>query len=87
MPDDASLRDAARHAILAGRLPREQWAHLWGQPGDDTPCAVCGEGLRPDQLTLGVQFTHDRPEALGAVYVHLPCFVAWDRERQRFEAM
>jgi len=85
MPDEATLRDAARRAILAGTLPREQWTHLWGQPGDDTSCAVCGEGLRRDQLTLGVQFTQDRPAVSRALYVHLPCFAAWDRERHQFE--
>ena len=86
MPDDATrLRNAAKRAILTGALRREQWVHLWGQPGDDTACAVCGEGLRPDQLTLGVQFTHNRPEASGALYVHLPCFVAWDQERQQLD--
>ena len=44
MPDDATrLRNAAQRAILTGTLRREQWLHLWGQPGDDTACAVCGE--------------------------------------------
>ena len=85
MPDEASLRDAARRAIVAGRLPHEQWAHLWGQPGDGRPCAVCDAPLRRDQLTVGVQFPQIPTVEAGAFYVHLACFAAWDQERQRFE--
>jgi hypothetical protein len=86
MPDEANLRDAAWHAILTGRLPPEQWAHLWGQPGDDTSCAVCGATIRPDQLMVRVDFTQS-PSAEGALHVHVPCFLAWDQERHRFERM
>jgi hypothetical protein len=85
MPDESTLRDAARRAIGAGRLPYEQWAHLWGQPGDESACAVCDAPLGRDQLTVGVQFAQDPAAAAGAFRVHLACFVAWDRERQRFE--
>ena len=87
MSDDTPLRDAARRAILAGTLPQDQWSHLWGQPGDDTSCAVCDLPLRPDQLAVGVQFTPDHPVDAVVIRVHLPCFGAWDQERQRFESM
>ena len=85
MPDEASLRDAARRAIVAGRLPHEQWAHLWGQPGDGRACAVCDAPLMRDQLTVGVQFPQDPTVEARAFYVRLACFAAWDQERQRFE--
>jgi hypothetical protein len=86
MPDEAPLREFARHAIRKGTLPRRDPARIRGGPGsgEPVPCAVCERFITRDQLDCEVEFARagDNP-GLDRVHFHLRCFAAWELERTK----
>jgi hypothetical protein len=65
MPDEAALRDQARHAIRKGTLPRHQPDRVWGGVSVDLRCALCGQLPTRDHFALEMQFTRDGHRHLG----------------------
>ena len=84
IPDQAALREKAREAILAGRLPRRRPARTWGGPGAGVRCAICGSPVRHDQVEFEIEFGRGGA-GRDAHHVHVPCFTAWEVELQQLE--
>jgi len=82
MPDEPLLREKARAAIRAGKLPSRRPDRTWGGPGIGEPCTICGEPIRRDQLEFEIQFARDGSSpGLDRYRVHLRCFAAWEFAR------
>ena len=81
--DDHALRQQARDAIMAGRLPARSPTGVWGGPGTGKNCAVCGQVVGKDRLGFEVEFAEDAgvPELH---HVHVWCFAAWEFECRSF---
>jgi hypothetical protein len=84
MPDEKSLREKARAAIKAGKLPTTRPDRTWGGPGVGAPCVVCDLPVTKDQLEFEIQFSHDGDNpGLDRYHVHVRCFAAWEFERTK----
>jgi hypothetical protein len=83
MPDEAPLRQFARHAIRDGTLPRRPPDRIWAGHGVGTLCTVCERPVTWDQLGCDVQFVRDgdNPGLDDKLHLHLRCFAAWEFER------
>src|SRR6266481_3910130 len=84
MPDEKILREKARAAINAGKVPTTRPDRTWGGPGVGAPCAVCDLPVTKDELEFEIQFSHngDNP-GLDKYHVHVRCFAAWEFERTK----
>ena len=84
MPDEKILREKARAAIKAGKVPSIRPDRTWGGPGVGAPCVVCDLPVTKDQLEFEIQFSHngDNP-GLDKYHVHVRCFAAWEFERTK----
>ncbi|HKR36190.1 MAG TPA: hypothetical protein VJT10_15215 [Steroidobacteraceae bacterium] len=82
MIDEGTLRQLARQAIQAGKLPSRRPAHVWGGNGFGTKCAVCGNLVNSDEVGYELRFAagEDLPPA-AEYHVHVRCFAAWNLER------
>ena len=76
--DEEALRDHARAAIAAKRVPATATQYTWGGPGVGAKCSICGQRISPSELELEVQFSQ-----LDSHHMHLPCFAAWSLERSK----
>src|SRR4029453_14754084 len=56
VPDDPLVRQEAREAIRAGRLPTRSYDRIFGGPGSEQPCAVCGKTLPPTEMEVELEF-------------------------------
>jgi hypothetical protein len=85
MTDDDVLREHARAAIQAGKLPNRDPSRIWGGNGFWMHCAVCGNVVISDELGYELQFAEDGGgiPAPAEYHVHVRCFTAWDKERRR----
>jgi hypothetical protein len=84
MIDDDALREHARQAIQAGRLPNREPSRIWGGNGFWMHCAVCGNLVVSDELGYELQFAEGEGiPATVEYHVHVRCFAAWDQERRR----
>jgi hypothetical protein len=87
MPDEPLLREKAREAIRAGRLPSPRPDRTLGGPGSGGACALCGEVLQRDQMELAAEF--DRRDATPSLensyHFHPRCYAAWEFERAKVE--
>ena len=83
MPDESVLREKAREAVRAGKLPTRKPDRTWGGPGAGEKCGVCGERVTKDQMEFEVQFQKDGPGSGFYVFnIHIRCFAAWEFERR-----
>ena len=82
MPDEPRLREQARAAIRAGRLPARAQDRMWGGPGVGVECPVCSLPVGRTQLEMQIEFSHDgaRP-GIDTYHLHVRCFAAWEFER------
>ena len=82
MPDEPILRDKAREAIRAGKLPSRRPDRTLTGPGIGEVCTICGEPIKWDQLEVEIVFARKR-SSLGPnrYHVHIRCFAAWEFER------
>ena len=86
MSGETDLREGARHAIRAGKLPSRRPTRTWGGPGVGAECAVCGSPVQQDDVELELEFGRDDDDPSPARYhVHVRCFAAWEHERQNPE--
>jgi hypothetical protein len=84
MERDTDLKDLAREAIEAGRVPRDRPERLWGSSGDGSDCPICAQAIASEDV--GFELDFPRQSSLEAprasVQVHARCFKAWDVARQ-----
>jgi hypothetical protein len=83
--DDGRLRQTAREAILAGRLPAGRPDRTWGGPGAGARCTICQVAVTRDEPELELEFARQGGAARGwdTYHVHARCFTAWQLERKR----
>lgn len=83
MPPEEHLRDLARQAITADKIPRHRPDRLWGGPGIGASCAICAHSVLPDDMEFEVHWVRDRGGGpyLDLLHVHVRCFAAWEFER------
>jgi hypothetical protein len=79
---DQGLRERARRAIEAGRVPRWPPESTWGGSGAGEDCAVCDRPVARDELELEVSFAgHGR-----GYHFHVRCLAAWESVCRDVEA-
>jgi len=85
-PDTAAtLRAAARSAILAGRIPSTGYYRVWGGQGrPDIDCVICTRKIRSSDYVLEIEFAQaDDLFADDPVYhVHRACLTAYEAIRR-----
>ena len=82
MPDEPLLREKAREAIRAGKLPSRVPDRTLGGPGLGEPCTICSEPIKRDQMEFEIDFAHDgATPGVDRLHVHVRCFAAWELER------
>ena len=86
MSDENALRQKAREAIQAGKLPNRRPERMWGGPGNGADCAICGESLSRDEVGFDLQYDQDGEHPGVNHQVHVRCFAAWERERENLSA-
>jgi hypothetical protein len=81
--DEQELRQKAREAIQAGRMPTSRPEGVWGGRGAGVECAVCGQVVSPDTLGFDLDFGPSVTVGVGNTpHVHIRCFAAWEFEYQ-----
>jgi hypothetical protein len=83
MKDDGPLREQAREAIRARKLPERRPNRTWGGPGLGAQCAICDAPVKPDQVEVELEFAPG--SSADNYHVHARCFVAWEAERRDLE--
>jgi hypothetical protein len=82
MSDENILREQARAAVEAGKLPGRRPDRTWGGPGVGATCAVCGLPVKRDEMEFEIEFARDGDNpGLDKFHVHIRCFAAWEFER------
>ena len=83
---ESTLRQKARDAITAGRLPTRNPTGVWGGPGTGKSCAVCTQVISGDGLGFELEFASaDVAGPTPTVHnVHIWCFAAWEFECRSF---
>lgn len=86
MSNESVLREKARKAITAGRLPNRHPDRTWGGrgEGDGVECPICGAAVERDEIEYEIEFAGDDPHP-GSYHVHVRCFAAWESERRKVE--
>jgi hypothetical protein len=82
--DESLLRDKARAALRAEKIPNRKPDRTWGGPGVGAGCAICDLPVKRDELEFEVEFAHAGANpGLDKYHVHTRCFAAWELERRR----
>jgi hypothetical protein len=84
MSDEDVLRQKARAAVRAGKLPARTPDRVWGGPGVDAPCPVCDLPVTKAEMEFEIQFARDGHGGGGDLdkfHLHRRCFAAWEFER------
>jgi hypothetical protein len=84
--DESTLRQMARDALRAGKIPSRPPERMWGGPGSGACCAVCGLLVSREELGFEFEFArngHGGPG--GNFHAHIRCFAAWELERDQEE--
>jgi hypothetical protein len=78
------MSDELRRNAKEGRLPDRRPDRMWGGHGNGSEaCTLCGKVLRPDEVSLDLEYGDPVDESVLTYSVHLHCFSAWDDERRR----
>lgn len=87
MRDESAIRDKAREAIRAGRIPSRNPERTWGGPGIGASCAICCKPVTREDVEFELEFSGDTEGTTSVSYhVHVRCFAAWEFERQGFQS-
>jgi len=78
MPEELSLRRAARESLANGRLPRMHSQCIWGGYGRGDTCALCGKPIRSTEVEFEVPEPEDGPGT--AFKFHITCHAIWQLE-------
>lgn len=81
---ESVLRQKARDAIAAGRLPIRSPTGVWGGPGSGKSCAVCAQVIGGDGLGFELEFGADDGAGPKVHNVHIWCSAAWEFECRSF---
>jgi len=82
-PNEKTLRAQAVAAIHRGVLPPDAADRVWAGAGIGAPCAVCDLPVTAQQMEFETQFARQRNGTwLHACHLHVPCFAAWEFERE-----
>jgi hypothetical protein len=85
MGDKTEIHQKAREAIQAGKVPNRPPQRMWGGPGDDACCVICGNSVTKDELGMDLEFVRDDGDPTVIEYhFHVSCYTAWDSERGKF---
>jgi hypothetical protein len=84
METEIILRERARTAIRAGKLPDCLPHRTWAGKGAGAVCAVCGAEVRAEEIEYELEFPRLETPAggVGNYRFHVRCFDAWELERQ-----
>jgi hypothetical protein len=81
MPPKEYLRDLARHAITADRIPHRWPDRVSSMRGIGEACAICASPV--DEMEFEAQWAMDLAgPRLGLFHFHEPCFAAWEFARK-----
>jgi hypothetical protein len=86
MNDENSLRQNARAAIDAGKLPAQVPYRTWAGKASTGAhrCTICSQLLSPNDVELELEFTGAQAaDPVGNHYFHMRCFAAWESEREK----
>lgn len=85
MSDESILRQQARAAIQAGKLPGRHADRTWAGEGSGGCCSVCAEALQTGEVEFELEFVsgNEQRDAVGKYRLHVRCFAAWKFELQR----
>lgn len=84
MPDEARLREQARAAMRAGKLPSCAPDKTWGGPGVGAACVVCERPVTKDEMEFEIESAHDGSSlGIDKFHFHIRCFTAWEFERNK----
>jgi hypothetical protein len=84
MPDEKILREKARAAIVAGKLPTRRPDSTWGGRGANIPCAVCDVPVKTEELEFEIEFAPEGDHLeRDKFHFHIRCFAAWEFERTK----
>jgi hypothetical protein len=87
MSDETELRQKAREAIQAGKLPSHPPERMWGGQGSGRCCTICGSATERDEIEFELEFVrHDGGSDGANPLVHLCCLAAWESVCRNFEA-
>lgn len=87
MSDESILRERAREVIRTGKLPSRRPDRMWGGPGADADCAVCGTTVPRGQVEFEIEFFENGDESkVDKYHVHVRCFAVWELERRNATA-
>jgi hypothetical protein len=82
---ESTLREKAREAIQAKRLPDRSPERMWGGPGVGACCVICGRAVKRDEVEFEMEFARDAENPGPRNYhIHVRCFAAWEFERPAF---
>jgi len=77
MCDVSTLRQKAREAIVAGKLPHRRAERMWAGPGVGSRCSICDEPVDHGEIEYELEFTRGNDPSQASYHVHLRCFAAW----------
>jgi hypothetical protein len=87
MSDQSTLRQKAREAILAGKLPCRRPERIWAGPSAGSRCRICDKLVERDEIECELEFTGDHDDrGQPSCRVHFRCFAAWEYLCRYFEA-
>lgn len=78
--DDAQLLDRARALLASGQAPASELSGIWGGPGRNEPCSICGLAIRPDEIGFDLLFR--APPSEIELHMHTRCRSAWEHALQ-----
>ncbi len=82
--EEGALREKARSALQAGKIPDRRPDRTWGGPGVGAACAICDLPVERDQMEFEIEFARNGGNpGLDKFHVHIRCFAAWELERRR----
>lgn len=79
--DDDTIREVVSKAIETGTLPYRRPDRVWGGPGVDAECTICGVRVGRDEMEFEIEFDRDggANPGLDKFHVHILCFAMRDR--------
>jgi hypothetical protein len=87
MPAEEHLRDLARQAITAEKIPSHKPDRVWGGPGIGASCTICDQPVLQNEMEFEVQWARDGVQPhFDVFHIHIRCFAAWEFERRKAES-
>jgi hypothetical protein len=84
VPDKPRLREQARDAIRARKMPTRSYDRMFSGPGSEEPCAVCGKTLPRAEVEIELEFNrHGATPGIERFHLHHLCYAAWEFERSK----